>query len=124
MVFFIDTHREAHGVEPIRQVLPIAPSTYYERKAREENPDRLSRRAKRDSTLCREIRRVWEENFRVYGVRKVWRQLKREGIEAARCTVERLMRDMGLCGTVRGRKFKTTIPDENADRPADLVMRD
>lgn len=124
MVSFIDAHREAYGVEPICRVLPIAPSTYYEHRARRADPGRLCARARRDAALRSEIRRVWEENFRVYGVRKVWRQLKREGIEAPRCTVERLMRQIGLQGAVRGRKFKTTIADDSVARPADLVKRD
>ena len=124
MVGFIDDHREAHGVEPICGVLPIAPSTYYEQKARQADPERLPARAKRDLVLCEEIRRVWKENFGVYGVRKVWRQLDREGFEVARCTVERLMRRIGLQGAIRGKKFKTTIPDESAARPLDLVDRD
>jgi transposase InsO family protein len=124
MVSFIDTHREAYGVEPICRVLPIAPSTYYEHRACQADPRRLSARAQRDAGLRLEIRRVWEGNFRVYGVRKVWRQMKREGIDVARCTVERLMRQAGLQGAVRGRKFKTTIADEAAVRPADLVKRD
>ncbi len=124
MVSFIDAHREDHGVEPICRVLPIAPSTYFEHKARQADPGRLSARAKRDARLRDHIRRVWQENFGVYGVRKVWRQLKREGVDVARCTVERLMREMGLRGVVRGRTFKTTIPDSSAGRPADLVMRD
>jgi putative transposase len=91
MVRFIDEHREAYGVEPICALLPIAPSTYYHHKACEVDPERLSNRAKRDMSLSVHIHRVWEENFRVYGARKVWRQMKREGIEVARCTVERLM---------------------------------
>ncbi len=124
MVSFTDGHREAHGVEPICAVLPIAPSTYYEEKARQADPERLPRRAKRDAMLRDHIRRVWDENLEVYGARKVWRQLKREGIEVARCTVERLMRDMGLQGAVRGRTFRTTIADDAATRPADLVNRD
>jgi transposase InsO family protein len=123
MVQFIDEHRSAYGVEPICEVLPIAPSTYHESKAREVDPERLPKRAKRDATLREAIRRVWEENFRVYGARKVWRQLLREGVRAARCTVERLMREMGLEGAVRGKKFKTTVPDTSAERPADLVKR-
>ena len=122
-VSFIDGHRGVYGVEPICAVLPIAPSTYYERKAREADPERLPPRAKRDAALREEIRRVWEENFQVYGVRKVWRQLRREGVGVARCTVARLMRALGLQGAVRGRKFKTTVPDETAARPADLVDR-
>jgi len=124
MVAFIDDHRVEYGVEPICKVLPIAPSTYYEHKARERDPSRLSARVQRDAMLRPEIRRIWNENFRVYGARKVWLQLGREGIKVARCTVARLMRAMGLEGAVRGRKFKTTIPDESAHRPLDLVERD
>ena len=121
---FIDDHRDQYGVEPICRVLPIAPSTYFAHKARQANPALLSARARRDAALKDEIRRVWKDNFQVYGVRKVWRQLNREGFLVARCTVERLMREMGLEGAVRGRKFKTTIPDESATRPADLVSRE
>jgi transposase InsO family protein len=124
MVPFLDEHRKAYGVEPICRELPIAPSTYYEHKAREIHPERLPPRVRRDATLREEIGRVWEENRRVYGVRKVWRQLNREGVRVARCTVERLMRAMGLRGVVRGRKHRTTVPDEAAARPADLVERD
>ena len=124
MVSFIDDHRRMYGVEPICAVLPIAPSTYYERKAREADPSRLSARAKRDAVLVAETDRIWRENFQVYGVRKMWRQLHREHLCAARCTVARLMRDLGLQGAVRGRKAKTTIPDDLAARPADLVRRD
>jgi len=124
MVAFIDAHREAHGVESICRQLPIAPSTYYEAKAREADPSRLPPRAKRDAELEPEIQRVYEENFRVYGAEKVWRQLKREDWEVARCTVERLMARLGLQGTVRGGKnYRTTIPDTAAARPADLVNR-
>jgi transposase InsO family protein len=103
--------------------LPIAPSTFYEHKAREANPGRLPPRAQRDNALCLDIRRVWEENFRVYGARKVWRQLNREEIEVARCTVERLMKRLGLQGAVRGSRCRTTISDTAAERPADLVQR-
>jgi len=124
MVSFIDAHRDTYGVEPICRELPIAPSTYYDHRACRLDPSRLSRRAQRDEVLCPEIRRVWEENFRVYGVRKVWRQLNREGTKVARCTIERLMRRMGLEGAVRGRKARTTIPAETGPQPADLVMRD
>jgi len=126
MVDFIDELREEHGVEPICEVLPIAPSTYYEHRARRDDPSLRSDREKRDEWLCGEIRRVWESSYGgVYGARKVWRQLQREGIDVARCTVERLMRQMGLQGVVRGRAFKvTTVPDESADRPMDLVKRD
>ena len=124
MVAFIDDHREAYGVEPICDVLPIAPSTYYAHKACQADPALRSARAQRDEELCVEVRRVWEANYRVYGVRKVWRQLNREGFPVARCTVARLMGEMGLRGAVRGRRFKTTIPDGAADRPLDLVERD
>ena len=124
MVAFVDAHRGDHGIEPICAVLPIAPSTYYEQKARQADPERRPARARRDEILRDQIRRVWQENFRVYGVRKVWRQLNREGLDVARCTVRRLMREMGLQGAVRGRKFKTTITDDAAARPTDLVARD
>ena len=124
MMSFVDEHRESYGVEPICAMLPIAPSTYYEQKARQADPSRLPERARRDSVLCEEIERVWDENRRIYGARKVWRQLQREGIEVARCTVERLMRRLGIAGAVRGRKHRTTIPAEVAARPADLVQRD
>ena len=123
MVIYIDDHKERFGVEPICAVLPIAPSTYYANKTKHRDPDRRSARAKRDDGLKLEIQRVWDDNFRVYGVRKVWRQLKREGFEVARCTVARLMRDLGLRGVVRGRKVKTTVPDELLDRPLDRVNR-
>lgn len=123
MVSFIDEHQGSYGVEPICRVLPIAPSTYYEHKSCLADPARLSKRCRRDAVLRREIRRVWEANRRVYGARKVWRQFHREGIDAARCTVERLMREMGLQGVVRGRTPRTTIPDKASLRPADLVQR-
>ena len=124
MVGFIDDHREEYGFEPICRVLPIAPSTYHEQKARRADLGRLPERAARDAELREEIERVWKENRSVYGARKVWLQLKREGFFVARCTVERLMRKMGLRGVVRGRPYKTTtIVDEAAQRPADLVQR-
>jgi len=103
MIAFIDDHHPVHGVEPICRVLPIALSTYYEHAARRRDPARLPTRAQRDEVLRFEIRRVWEGNFRVYGVRKVWRQLGREGIAVARCTTARLMRQMGLTGAIRGK---------------------
>jgi transposase InsO family protein len=125
MVAFIDDHRSEYGVEPICRVLPIAPSTYYAHKAVESDPTKASARAQRDALLRPEIRRVWMQNFQVYGAEKVWRQLNREGIIVARCTVERLMREMGLCGAVRGRSFKvTTHATEGVERPLDLVDRD
>ena len=123
MTAFVDEHRQEFGVEPICAELPIAPSTYYEHKRRELEPERCSARSRRDSELRPVIRRVWESNYGVYGARKVWRQLQREGIGAARCTVERLMRLEGLVGVVRGETKRTTIPDEDAARPADLVDR-
>jgi transposase InsO family protein len=124
MVSFIDAHRDEYGVEPIARELPIAPSTYYEHRARRLDPTRCCHRFQQDAQLCPEISRIWEDNFRVYGVRKVWRQMRREGVEVARCTVERLMRKMGLQGAVRGRKARTTIPAEEVAQPADLVLRD
>jgi len=124
MVSFMDGHREEYGVEPICAVLPIAPSTYYEHKALERDPERRSARAKRDEVLQRQIERVWEENDDAYGVRKMWRELKRQKVAVARCTVGRLMGDLGLSGVVRGKAFKkTTVADETAVRPADLVNR-
>ena len=101
MIAFIDDHREAHGVEPICKVLPIAPSTYHAHVARRVDPAKRSARAKHDAALKPEVRRVFDDNFQVYGVRKVWRQLRRENHDVARCTVERLMRDMGLQGAIR-----------------------
>ena len=124
MVTFIDAHREAYGVEPICEVLPIAPATYYRHQACQAHPETRSRRAQRDVWLTAQIQWVWDENFAVYGPRNVWQQLGREGIVVARCTVERLMRQMGLQGAVRGRRFKTTIADDGAARPADLVKRE
>ena len=117
MIAFIADHRPVYGVEPICRVLPIAPSTYWEHAARQRNPARLSARARRDAILRSEIRRVWEGNFRVYGVRKVWRQLGREGIAVARCTIARLMRQMGLSGAIRGKAVKTTIGTPAAPCP-------
>ena len=123
MVAFIDSHRDEYGVEPICAVLPIAPSTYYEAKAREADPTKRPTRVQRDARLREEIRRVWQANRCVYGVRKVWRQLRRERVTVARCTVERLMRLEGLKGVVRGQQVRTTIPDLVAERPQDLVQR-
>ena len=126
MVDFIEVHRGEYGVEPICAVLPIAPATYYEHRARRCSPERQSARAKRDEQLRGEIQRVEAEALDgVYGAEKVWRQLRREGFVVARCTVERLMRQMGLRGAVRGRAFKiTTVADTQAMRPADLVQRE
>lgn len=120
---FVEENRDQYGVEPICRMLEIAPSTFYEHRCRRRDPDRLPARTKRDAVLRPEIDRVWRENRCVYGAHKVWKQLNREDVRVARCTVERLMRDLGLQGVVRGKKHKTTIPDEAALRPADLVER-
>ena len=123
MVAFIDEHRDEHGIEPICEMLPIAPSTYYEHKAAQADPGRRSDRARRDEQLKVEIARVFAANYEVYGHRKIWAQLRREGIEVARCTVQRLMREMGLHGAVRGRAWKTTTRPGTAPAPPDLVDR-
>ncbi len=129
MIAFIDDHREVHGLEPrsgsrpICRLLPIAPSTYHARVAQRVDPAKASSRARQDLVLMERIRRVHEANFGVYGARKVWRQLGREGVAAARCTVERLMRRMGLRGAVRGKETKATITDKATPCPADKVNR-
>jgi len=124
MVAFIDDHRKAYGVEPICRVLPIAPSTYFRHKAQQADPSRRSARAMQDDVLKAIIRRIWEEHHRVYGPRKVWKQMGRDGLREARCRVRRLMREMGLAGAVRGRAWVvTTQADAAADRPSDLVDR-
>jgi len=125
MVAFIDEHRATSGVESICRMLPIAPATYYAHLAQRRDPSRRSPRARRDADLREAIQRVFNANFQVYGPRKVWQQLQREGVRVARCTVERLMRAMGLRGAVRGRAWVTTTrPDLVAERPSDLVERD
>ena len=123
MIAFIDDHRTVYGIEPICRVLLIAPSTYRAHAARRADPGRLPARARSDAGLMVEIRRVFETNFHVYGVRKIWRQLGREGIVVARCTVARLMRAMGLKGVVRGKTVRTTLPDPAALCPLDRVNR-
>jgi transposase InsO family protein len=123
MIAFIDEHRDVYGVEPICKVLPIAPSTYHAHVARRADPGKQSCRTRRDAALKTEIRRVFEANFGVYGVRKVWRQLAREGIAVARCTVARLMRAMGLQGAVRGKPVRTTLSDKAVPCPRDRVNR-
>ena len=123
MITFIDDHRAVHGVEPICKVLPIAPSTYFDHVAKRAYPEKLSVRARRDMSLRPEIDRVFKENFRVYGVRKVWRQLRRERFDVARCTVARLMRAMGLEGVIRGKPIRTTFSDKAAPCPLDHVNR-
>lgn len=123
MIAFIDKYRGNHGVEPICKLLPIAPSTYHDHMAKRRDPSRLSARAQRDILLKPEVARVFAENFGVYGVRKVWRQMKREGYNIARCTIERLMRDMGLAGVIRSKPVRTTISDKAAVCPLDHVNR-
>ena len=123
MINFIDDHRVDYGVEPICRVLPIAPSTYYDHDAKRRDPEKMSERAKQDEMLNQEVRRVFAQNFGVYGARKVWRQLLREGFAVARCTVERLMRKMGLQGVVRGKPVRTTISDKASPCPLDHVNR-
>ncbi len=123
MVAFINEYRDQYGVEPICTQLPIAPSTYYQQRAREVDATKISARHHRDQSLKPHMQRVWEENFQVYGARKVWLQLNREGIDVARCTVERLMRELGLRGVVRGKKQITTISDSTQERAPDLVKR-
>eukprot|EP00456_Euglypha_rotunda_P088095 TRINITY_DN9002_c0_g2_i1.p1 TRINITY_DN9002_c0_g2~~TRINITY_DN9002_c0_g2_i1.p1 ORF type:complete len:302 (+),score=35.37 TRINITY_DN9002_c0_g2_i1:337-1242(+) len=123
MIAFIDEHRRTYGVEPICRVLPIAPSTYHAHAAKRRDPSLLSARAKRDESLKSEVQRVFLENFAVYGVRKMWRQLKRDGFCLARCTVERLMRRMGLRGVIRGKPVRTTISGPAESCPLDRVHR-
>jgi len=125
MVRLIDEHRERSGVEPMCAVLPIAPSTYFRHHAEQRDPARRSKRAQRDDALREAIQRVWDDNFQVYGPRKVWQELRREGRRVARCTVERLMRALGLRGAVRGRAWiTTTTPETSAVPRPDLVERD
>ena len=123
MIGFIEDHRSAYGVEPICRVLPIAPSTVHAHAAQRGDPERMSARAKRDEVLKQEVKRVFETNFGVYGVRKVWWQLLREGFKVARCTVTRLMRQMGLQGVIRGKPVRTTISDKAQPCPLDHVHR-
>ena len=124
MIAFIDDHRDAYGVEPICRVLPIAPSTYYEHVAQRQDPSRLSARAREDLILKPEIARVFAESFAVYGVRKVWRQMMREGFVIARCTVERLMRTHGIEGCHNAKTQRTTTPGRDPVAADDLVRRD
>src|SRR4051812_28445854 len=123
MIAFIDDHREVYGVEPICRILQIAPSTYHARLAQRADAAKASPRTRHDLVLMEQIRRVHAANFGVYGARKIWRQLAREGIAVARCTVERLMRQIGLRGAVRGKETRTTIADKAAPCPADKVNR-
>jgi len=123
MVDFIDRHRAEYGVEPICMELPIAPSTYHAAKACQADPACRSARARHDEALSVEIQRIFDDNFGVYGVRKVWEQLKREGHVVARCTVARLMRRLGLQGVVRGATTRTTRPSPMQAFPDDRVRR-
>jgi len=115
----IDRLRGRFGVEPICRVLEVSPSTYYARRVRPPSDRDLD-----DAWLTDQIRRVWEDSYGVYGARRVWRQLRREDIDVARCTVERLMADEGLEGVQRGARRRTTVPEPSAPRPADLVCRE
>ena len=123
MIAFIDKHRQSHGVESICKVLPITPTTYHDHAAKRADPGKLSARARQDAALKPEVHRVFEENFHVYGVRKVWRQLMREGEDVARRTVARLMKAMGLQGVIRGKPIRTTFQDKAAPCPLDRVNR-
>lgn len=123
MIAFIDDHRGLHGVEPICKVLPIAPSTYYAHITKRDDPEKRSARARRDIALEPEIVRVFKANFKVYGVKKVWRRMVRERFDVARCTVARLMRGMGLAGVIRGKSVKTTVQDKAVPCPLDHVNR-
>ena len=123
MVAFIDEPRDEYGVEPICKQLPIAPSTYHQHALERRNPERKPKRVQRDDRLKQEVRRVFDRNFGVYGARKVWWQLLREGFRVARCTVERLMRELGLKGAVRGKLHRTTISDSKVSCPLDHVQR-
>ncbi|OJX04958.1 MAG: transposase [Burkholderiales bacterium 70-64] len=120
---FIDENRSCYGVEPICRILQIAPSAYFRHAARRRDPSLRSARTIRDEALMVQVERVWQENFRVYGADKVWRQLQREGFDVARCTVERLMRKLGIVGAVRGKTVRTTISDSSAPCPKDKVNR-
>ncbi|WP_157896721.1 IS3 family transposase [Acidovorax carolinensis] len=120
---FIDKHRDTFGVEPVCKVLQVAPSAYRRHAALIREPDRRCARARRDELLAPQIERVWQANMQVYGADKVWRQLAREGVTVARCTVERLMRRLGLRGVIRGKVVRTTISDSKAPCPLDRVNR-
>jgi len=120
---FIDEHRARLGVEPICTALQVAPSAYRRHAARQRDPSLLPARAQRDAQLMPQVQRVYDVNLRVYGADKVWRQLRREGVAVARCTVERLMRHLGLQGARRGKKVRTTVPEAKAQCPLDRVNR-
>jgi hypothetical protein len=123
MIAFIKQHRGVCGVAPICRVLQIAPSTFYAHLAVENDPAKASDRVKRDAELRPEMKRVWKDNRSVYGARKLWHAMKREKFDVARCTIERLMRDIGIEGVRRGKKIKTTWPDKALPCPLDRVNR-
>lgn len=120
---YIDQHRDIYGVEPICNVLQVAPSAYRRHAARQRNPELRSARAKRDEQLMPDIKRVWQANLQVYGADKVWKQMNRENVVVARCTVERLMGRLGLRGVRRGKTVRTTVPDASVACPLDRVNR-
>jgi len=124
MVDFIDEHRDLYGVESICRELPIAPSTYYRTVDLNQHPEKRSERAKSDEIMSENILTIWEENYRVYGYRKIWHTLLRNGVDVARCTVARLMKHLEIEGTRRGKRVKTTQPGLPASCPLDLVSRD
>ena len=121
MTRLMDEHRSVYGVEPICRQLPIAPSTYHQHAARQADPAERPARAQRDNVLCARIQQTWEQNFEVYGVRKLWRELRRQQVDVARCTVERLMKKLGIRGVIRGKVVKTTVSDRAQRCPQDLV---
>lgn len=123
MIAFIDDHRGVFGVGPMCKILQIAPSTYYDRRAIARDPDRASARAKSDAALSVRIDAAWQDNRKLYGARKIWHVLRREGEDVARCTVDRLMRSLGIWGVVRGKKVITTNPDTSLPCPDDKVNR-
>jgi len=123
MTAFIEEHRGSYGVEPMCKVLQIAPSTYYDRRAIARDPDLASARAKSDAALSVKIEAAWQDNRKLYGARKIWHVLRREGEDVARCTVERLMRVLGIKGVLRGKKVITTNPDTSLPCPDDKVNR-
>ena len=123
MMDFIEESREEFGVEPICKALQFAPSTYYDRRAIVRDPERASRRAKSDAAMSLRIDGAWEDNRKLYGARKIWHVLRRDGQDVARCTVERLMRALGIRGVVRGKRVVTTNPDTSLLCPDDKVNR-
>ena len=123
MMDFIEESREAFGVEPLCKALQFAPSTYYDRRAIVRDPERASRRAKSDAAMSSRIDGAWEDNRKLYGARKIWHVLRRDGQDVARCTVERLMRALGIRGVVRGKRVVTTNPDTSLPCPDDKVNR-